>query len=159
MRLVARPDLFGSGKAGNWWLAARRAGVDCRVPAVDVPEPITVRIAVAPPPGWRGSLAGLLKPLVDGLLSAMHAHDGPVRPLLDRASAIDPSLTPNELAALLDQPRLAPVGRVALLIPRAAGVMWLPADDRVVALDVRRVADVPPGTVTAEVAEAQPRGR
>lgn len=115
-----------------------------------------MRIAVTPPPGWRGSLAGLLKPLVDGLLSALHAHDGPVEPLLDRAAAIDPSLTPDELGALLDGPQPAPLGRVALLVPRAAGVMWLPADDRVVALDVRRVTDAAPGSVTAGVAEALP---
>jgi hypothetical protein len=155
VRLVAGPEVFAAGKAGRWWLAARRAGVDCRVPVVDVPEHITVRMTIAPPPGWRGSLAGLLKPLVDGLLSAMQAHDGPVEPLLDRASAIDPSLTADELQALLAGPRPAPLGRGTLLVPRATGVMWLPADDRVVALEVRRVADGPPGTVTAEVAEAQ----
>ncbi|OLT18174.1 hypothetical protein BJF78_12050 [Pseudonocardia sp. CNS-139] len=142
--------LFTGPTAGRWWLAARRAGVTAAVRSAAVPGRLALRVTVAPPEGWRGSLAGLLKPLTDGLVAAVHAHEGPFDGLVERASAVDPDLTPGEFEALLQEPREAPLGRVRLVVRWGATLQWLPADDRIVALDVRLAPGHAPGTVTAE---------
>jgi hypothetical protein len=118
---------------------------------------VALRVSVSPPTGWRGHLAGLLEPLSDGLVAAMHAHDGDTGPIADRASTIEPDLTPAEFRALLHHPRQAALGRVRLVITRGATLQWLPADDRIVALDTRLSHDHRPGTVLVEALDANPR--
>jgi hypothetical protein len=75
--------------------------------------------------------------------------------LLERAPAIDPTLTSDEFAALLTESRPAPLGSVRLIVPWGSGVQWLPSDDRIVALDVR-ITRSSPGTVEASAHLVQP---
>lgn len=141
--------LFTEPKAGRWWLAARRGDLTAQSNRSEPPEAYALSITVSPPAGWRGSLSGLIKPLVDGIVSALHNHAGPVDQIVDRASSIDPTLTPGELAAHLARTGPAPLGAVRLLTPWGAGVQWQPADDGIVALDVRITSGIAPGTVEA----------
>lgn len=69
---------------------------------------------------------------------------------------IVPAPTPAAPAALLAEPVTAPLGRAAFLFARSDGLQLSPADDAVVALDVR-VVDGEPGLVTAEALEVRPR--
>lgn len=141
--------LFTDPKAGRWWLAARRGEVTAHSNRSEPPEAYALSITVSPPAGWRGSLSGLIKPLADGIVSALHNHVGSVDHIADRASSIDPTLTTGELTALLARTGPAPLGAVRLLTPRGAGVQWQPADDGIVALDVRITSGIAPGTVEA----------
>ena len=50
------------------------------------PGPFALTLEITPPTGWRGSLITLLKPLADGVVSALHSHDGPLEAVLDRAT-------------------------------------------------------------------------
>jgi len=155
IQLHAPASLFASPDAKRWWLATRRADTTAHARTAAVPDRFVMRVVVSPPERWRGSLAGLLTPMADGLISAVHAHEGPVKDtLLDRAGSIDPSLTPRELHDLLVDPDVAPLGRVRFLVVRGSGVMVLPADDRLVALDLRIVQDEPAGSITADIAQA-----
>ncbi|WP_300012645.1 hypothetical protein [Pseudonocardia sp.] len=142
-------SLFTEPKAGRWWLAARRGEVTAQSNRSEPPEAYALSITVSPPAGWRGSLSGLIKPLADGVVSALHNHADPVDQIVDRASSIDPTLTTGELTALLARTGPAPLGTVRLLTPRGAGVQWLPADDGIVALDIRITSRIAPGTVKA----------
>lgn len=159
--LDAPLSLFTEPKAGRWWLAARRGDIATRSTRSRPPAAYALSITVSPPAGWRGSLSELIKPLTDGIVSALHSHAGPVDRIVDRASSIDPTLTAGELTALLAQSRPAPLGAVRLVTPRAAGVQWLPADDGIVALDVRMAAGAGVGTVEARahlVGQLAPEG-
>lgn len=119
------------------------------------PERFVLRIAVSPPPGRRGGVIGLLKPLTDGVLAAMQTYDGAVdEAVLARVATVDPTLTADEFRDLLTQPADAPLGRGRLVVPRGGGVMWLPADDQIVALQLHLAPAEPPGTVVAEAALA-----
>jgi len=125
--------------------------------AATVPDLFGLKVVVTPPEGWRGSLAGILKTLVDGLTAALHAHDPVVDPRIpDRAAKIDPALTPDDLRALLAEPVLAPLGRVRFITPWRDSVQLSPADDRMVAFDIRLSRDRPPGTVIAEAVDVGP---
>lgn len=140
-------SLFSEPKAGRWWLAARRGDLTAHSNRSEPPDAYALSITVSPPAGWRGSLSGLIKPLADGIVSALHNHVGPVDQIVDRASSIDPMLTAGELTALLARSGPAPLGVTRLLTPRGAGVQWQPADDGIVALDVRITSGIAPGTV------------
>jgi hypothetical protein len=132
-----------------------RAGVTAHAQTIAVPERLALRVLVGPPEGWRDSLASLLKPLIDGLVAAMHAHEGPVDSvLLGRAPTINRDLTRDEFRTLLVEPTTAPLGRVRLAVRWGATLQWLPADDRIVALDIRLTTDIEPGAVTAEALTA-----
>jgi hypothetical protein len=154
---AAPAEAFRAPTAGRWWLAARRAGFTAHAQTTTVPDRLALRVSVSPPERWRGSLASLVKPLTDGLIAAMHAHEGPVDPVLGPAPTIDPDLTRDEFRALLLEPTRAPLGRVRLVVPWGTTLQWLPADDRIVALDIRLTTDRDPGTVTAEALMATSR--
>jgi hypothetical protein len=81
---AAPAEAFREPTAGRWWLAARRAGLTAHKQTTSVPDWLALRVRVSPPERWRGSLASLVKPLTDGLVAAMHAHEGPVDPVLGR---------------------------------------------------------------------------
>ena len=147
--LSAPPHLFTTPKAGRWWLHARRHGtLTAARPTSTVPERFALRLTVTPPSGWRGHLVSLLKPLTDGLLAAMHSHDEDPALLADRAPTIDDTFTPNEFRALLRHP--GPLGPTRLVVRRGNTLQWLPADDRIVALDARLAPDREAGTVHGE---------
>lgn len=160
LRFVADAAIFGAGSCGRWWTAARRAGCVAHVRADTAPERFVLRIQVSPPSAWRGGLIGLLKPLTDGVVAAMQAYDGVVdEALLARAATVDPTLTVEEFRDLLTRPAGAPLGRGRMVVPRGAGVMWLPADDQIVALELHLAHAEPAGTVVVEAATAITTGR
>jgi hypothetical protein len=157
LRLRGPARLFTEPRAGRWWLHARRlATLTAPRPTTAVPERFALRLAITPPNGWRGHLCGLVKPVTDGLIAAMHTHDGDTDAVIDRAPTVEPDLTPTEFGALLQHPPLAPLGRTRLVVPWRSTLQWLPADDRFVALDVRLALDDEPGTVIAEALDAYP---
>jgi len=149
-------SLFAEPKAGRWWLAARRGEITAHSNRQDPPDAYAVSITVAPPVHWRGNLSNLIKPLADGLVSALHSHMGHVDHVLERASAIDPALTREEMDELLTRSRTAPLGTVRLAVPWGATVQWLPADDRIVALHVRIAPTAPAGSVEAHAHLVEP---
>jgi hypothetical protein len=77
IRLTAPASLFAEPKAERWWLAARRGEITAHSNRQDPPDAYAVSITVAPPVHWRGNLSNLIKPLADGLVSALHSHMAP----------------------------------------------------------------------------------
>ena len=87
----------------------------------------------------------------------MQTHDGAVDDIvLARAPVIDPALTPEEMLVLLTEHDRAPLGSGRLVVARASGVQFLPADDQIVALELRLARYAEPGTVVVEAADALP---
>jgi hypothetical protein len=156
LRFTTLRSVFGCGRTGPWWLAARTGDPTVHTPSRTVPDAYVLRLAIDPPAQWRGGLVGLLKPLTDGIVSAMHNHAGVTDVIADRAGVVVPHLSTDEFVRLLAEPRDVPLGDVRLLVPRGNGVQFHPADDQIVALDARIVDGGAPGTVIAEVALAEP---
>ncbi len=89
------------------------------------------------------ALTALVKPLMDGLVSALHAHDGSNA---DHLSA----LLPDEQAwELITDPSAAVLGRRRLVRPHGRGLAWNPADERCAAFRILRTTE--PEAVTAVV--------
>lgn len=156
MRFSAPRTAFTTAKAGMWWLHARRGHIDVHEHNDTTPEAYLLSISVNPPQQWRGALAGLLKPLADGIVSAMHAHTGPIDTVVPRAGAVDPTLAPAEFEHLLRQPRPVALGHVRLVVPWGNTLQWLPADDHIVGLEIRITDGEAPGTITAQTCLAEP---
>ena len=150
---------FTRGKAGAWWLSARRGDLSVYEPNDAVPETYLLRLTIDPPERWRGSLAGLLKPLTDGVVAAMHTHVGPTDVVAERSAAVDPRLSSAELASFLSEDRAVPLGAIRLVIPWGDTVQWNPADNHIVGLDARITRTGNPGTVVAEAHRAKPARR
>ena len=74
-------------------------------------------------------LASVMKPLIDGVIAAFHAHDGSDGAELAQRVADPLFLDQHEVRTLLDGSERAVLGRRRLLWRRGAGVQWNPGDD------------------------------
>jgi hypothetical protein len=83
-------------------------------------------------------VASLVKPVLDGLISALHIHNGTHRDaLLPRLAQLG---DPEQVWAQLLDPTVAVLGSRVLLRPHGqTGMAWNPADDLCTAFRVRRV--------------------
>jgi hypothetical protein len=153
LKLDTSPDLFTIPKAGRWWLAARRGELKAHTQSTS--GPLAVRVTVSPPVDWRGSLVSLLKPMIDGLISALHVHTGSLEAVAARCTTVDPALGLSEFERLLTAGE-SPLGTVRLVIPWGDTLQWHPADDRIVVLDVRLARTGPRHRVAAQISAAVP---
>jgi hypothetical protein len=138
-REIARLDspVRGVGTAGAVW-ADLCPTVHVAKPFHVHSGPFTVDLTVCG--NWSGpGVAGLVKPVLDGLISALHQHDGSHQEsLMGRLSVLG---DPDALWRLLVDPTVAILGARQLLRPHGgSGVAWNPADDLCTAFRVRREA-------------------
>jgi hypothetical protein len=126
--------LSGSTKPGAVWLAMKRGRVETTVTS-NAGSYFGLSLRLSVPLGSRISVPAVLKPLLDGVVSAFHAHDGSN---LAQVAALLGTLgiAPEEAAALLSDPRHAVLGERRLLWPRREGVQWNPADEALVACEL-----------------------
>lgn len=112
--------------AGAWWTLLR-PGAE-RV-ASDTHEAQFCVDVTLTGPDLRGTrVAGMVKSLLDGAISALHAHDGSGRTvLLERLRALG---EPEHAWQQLVNVETAVLGRRTLVRPYRDGVAWNPADDR-----------------------------
>jgi hypothetical protein len=134
---VPMPPLTETTKPVAVWHALRTARIE--VLATAHPNcPFGLRLDLALAPGEHITPAKAVKPLVDGVIAALHCHDGSA--LADVSQRLNNQLSSESrggLEALLVDDRFAPLGRRRLLWPRASSVQWNPADDSCVALELR----------------------
>lgn len=131
------PRLDALSKPDSVWFAAREgvpagARVHSGRYALDLTLEVGPRDPVRP--------ADVLKPLVDGLIAGLHAHDGRDATVVTPRLAARLDLTVERVAAMLGDGTRAWLGTRRLLWPRADGIQWNPADDECVSavLRVRR---------------------
>ena len=113
-----------------WWAVRQRAATS---PAHTGPYGLHVTLTTPRPV----RLAALLKPLLDGLIAGLHAHDG--SQLDDIASRLSRRLgrSADDIARALCMPQEAVLGVRTLLRQRGeTGLHWNPADDTCVSCTV-----------------------
>lgn len=136
---------------GAWWSALR--------PAVTLALPDTVPVAAVTlevtlhRSGPNPRLAGIVKPLLDGLVSALHAHDGTDHDVL--APRLASFGHPEQVWSLLCSTDAAALGTRRLIRPHGAGLAWNPADELCRALTLR-VLDRADNRIAAIVRTAEP---
>lgn len=101
-------------------------------------------IVVGWPAGSQRALLGIIKVLIDGLMCALHAHNGAKLEILTERLGSRLGVEPADIATLLLSDRLAVLGTRRLLWPYREFVQWNPADDAIVDL---RITTAPASTL------------
>ncbi|PRY04008.1 hypothetical protein [Kineococcus rhizosphaerae] len=116
--------------AGQWWAALRESAITpqpCHPPASSAPA-FTVDVTLTSPDPTRVRLPGLLKSLLDGLISCFHTHDS------TNAAVLQQRLAASGLPAhgwdLLMDDTTNRLGTRPLLRPHGESIAWNPADER-----------------------------
>jgi len=95
-----------------------------------------LRVIVSVPRGAAFSVSSRVKPLLDGVISAFHTHDGSDLEELSSRLAATLGASQDEVARLLMSEAGTALGTRRLLWRFRAGVQWNPADDGCVAAQV-----------------------
>jgi hypothetical protein len=101
-------------------------------------DPISVRLGVSAAPSVQLSLPALVKPLIDGFVSALHSYEG--EQLDEVAARLGAQLGEPAwiVRALLEQATAAVLGPRAVPHLRGPSLQWSPADDLIIAGEVVR---------------------
>ena len=111
--------------AAAWW-AMRQAGVESRPAGPDVVFGLRVRLHG---PAARRSLAGVMKPLFDGVIAAFHGWKGTPDEEVASRLAAQLGVTQAEVARLLFDLRPNVLGPREVALRRGDGVTWNRVDD------------------------------
>ena len=126
-------------KAADWWYALRRADVKV-FGRLDPKAFFGVDIVLSGPPSLPSGLHNVLKPMLDGVIAALQRHDGSNLDTVATRLAEELDAEPERVFNLLTTDAVDVVGESQLVRPYRAGLQWNPADDRCVAVRLRRVA-------------------
>ena len=119
------------------WLALKQNG-KVTVGTDTLAGPLQLRISIAIPQGSGLAAMTFLKPLLDGIISAFHAHDGDDEMEIARRLARRTGANAEVITDLLRQRKSAVLGTRRLLWKWGMnGVQWNPADERCVAVEVQ----------------------
>lgn len=138
------PRLSASSKPASIWHRMAASSVEI-VARPEAPPPrfgLTVTIA-APASVRTVNSVDVLKPLIDGLVSSVQAHDGEPDEISRRIAA-ELGIDCQTIAALLCRRDRALLDARQLVVLRAQGVMWQPDDRLLLAGEVR--VHIHPGT-------------
>jgi hypothetical protein len=136
---VELPQLRETTKPAVIWWALRHSNLEIpRRPAYGgyFGTRITVRTASAV------TAAQVIKPLLDGVVSALHTYVGTQLKVVADRLAEQLAVRSVDIAGALVETGTAVLGERALVVPRATGVQWFPADDRCDACEVRVERDL-----------------
>lgn len=120
---------------GQVWHDIRTAGVEVERPGGD--DPLALRLTLHRPSDGP-SVLRMVKVLVDGVISALHSHDGTELDLVAARLGLRLGVASDDVSRLLMASPTAALGPRRLLWPFRDFVQWNPADDRVVELHVHR---------------------
>ncbi|HYM14498.1 MAG TPA: hypothetical protein VEZ14_02985 [Dehalococcoidia bacterium] len=133
---VELPPLTSSTKVAAIWRAITMARSGIQVErTLDGRFGLHVVVEMPQPAAAQG-VSSLMKPLLDGLISAFHRHDGSREAELSQRLATQTGSKAHEIARLLGTDGMAALGTRRLLWVRGRGVQWNPRDDDCVAGDV-----------------------
>lgn len=120
-------SLSASCKPHHFWWAAKQAAILTN-PVLATAEcfGITIRILG---PVYRGNVASIVKPLFDGLISALHWSNVDSEKCA-KLIALDLGVSANGVAQLIENPTNCILGSRRVVSPYRGFVKWNPADDR-----------------------------
>jgi hypothetical protein len=122
-------------KAASWWAAIRDK---VSIGSHEITPEYTVEVhlrEVAP------RFVSLVKPMLDGMISALHNHDGSNADHI--RNALESFGEPTRLWSLLVDPSTSVLGRRVLVRPHGPGIAWNPADERCSAFSIMPTVNGP----------------
>lgn len=138
-------DFKSEKQLAQLWLALWRGEPQVFFPAIATDQPFGVQVEVRPPHGRRPVWGGLVKGILDGVISAFQAPGGPVPPEVLERLAKQLGVPIDEIEKyLLNEGRAVLGDRPRLVEPYRSGVKWDPSDHWCVAGEVR-AAEPEPG--------------
>ena len=121
--------------AGAVWLALKQGMIEVDRRSQPL-ERLSVRMKLTGPDPQRMKATSLVKPLIDGLISAFHVHNGVDLEVVAERLGRQLSITPGRVARLLLDKQHEVLGERRLLWPWRDRVQWNPADDALVACEL-----------------------
>lgn len=121
---------FAGQKLALVWLALVRGGVEPSFPVIEPRAKFAVKVQIRPPRGQDWVLGKLMKPIIDGVISAfqVHANDENLTEIAKRLAKVLPAY-PEEIQRYLRDQRRAVLGSVPqLFFLHGAGVKGNPSD-------------------------------
>ncbi len=135
------------------WLSMKVAGEISSSGERTSSEVFGMTVTIHQPPGKPLNLPAVIKPLLDGVIAALHSHDGSALEDVSNRLASKLTTSPRTVARALMDTQSACLGRRRLVRPFQQFVQWNPADDRLVAADivVDRDTDERPWSLSGEL--------
>jgi hypothetical protein len=132
---INSPAFKSNTKLDSYWYALKTekfdmTGMNERFDAFG----LDLRINV--PSGTKINVAAVIKPLLDGIVSVFHVHDGSDITFLSKCIADRTGKGQRNIADLLVDPKLAILGRRNLLHRWGDSIQWNPSDDLCLAVKV-----------------------
>jgi len=143
------PRLTSTLRASDVWAAIHRGQVQPGAGTLD--EPVAARITVFDGAPRAPNLAGLVKPLVDGLLAALHEFHGRDLPDIVQRAAQQVDARPEQVRAWFGRRRGSGIGAHRFVHLRGDGLQWTPADDRLVLVDLQHERVAGPARIHAQL--------
>ncbi len=116
-----------------------------------------LRLTVGVPRPEQFNVASTVKPLLDGVISGLHAHDGHNLGDLSARLASQLDTAPSIISGLLMSDQGAALGERRLLHAWRHGVQWNPADDRCVAAAILVTGVTTGWQISGEIFEVEER--
>ena len=128
--------LTGDSKPHLFWYALKIGGVKCSCNAVP-PEKFGLDIQLNIPEAAKCNLTALIKPLLDGIISAFHQQSIPCENIvLQRLSALTGSSV-EKTERLLYEVVYPVLGERKIVLAFKKGIIWNPGDDACIACRVK----------------------
>ncbi len=132
---VLLPKLSTASKPHSFWYALKTGKIDC-VPIKTPTRFFGLSIQLNVPDLEWNALSSVIKPLLDGIISAFHYQDIACENImLERLFSLT-GVEPTELVRLLREQKTAVLGGRALVSAYRQGIKWNPEDDACVAYKV-----------------------
>jgi len=122
------PPFRSDNKPHSFWYAMKQAAVNT-IGEMDIPRYFGMELTINAPRNSHINLPSVIKPLLDGVICVLHAHDGTGNSVI--VGRLAKHLGENEsiVEELLMDRRHAVLGTRHLLHPFRQGIQWNPADD------------------------------
>jgi hypothetical protein len=133
-RVTADLGTVPPATVGQWWARLRSSTVAIGAPLGDT-DWFTLDVTITGPSATGRRVANLVKPMLDGWVSALHVHDASNRDaLLPHLAAFG---APATVWAQLVEPHVAVLGTRRLVRLSKTDIAWNPADHRCQAFRIR----------------------
>lgn len=147
-------DAQGSKSCAATWYAMKRGQIATFPSEQTVPQEYGLRLQLNVPIGVRVRLAEVVKPLFDGVISALHYHDRTDQAELSRRVANTLGVRVEEISALLQAKTATILGKRRLLHRFRDNVQWNPQDDSCFVGELRvSEGNYPAWTISGEIVE------
>lgn len=133
---IEMPALSAFTKASTVWYRMKSSPIEIVQLPASTPDYFGLTITIAVPAGVKARVVDLLKPLLDGLISSLHVHNGAKLLAVSQNLALMLGLSADEIQKLLCEEETAVLGQRCLLWLWSKSVQWNPADDRCLAAEV-----------------------